>query len=130
MHVRYDVNSTAQIQASVLYQMPLQSHGIDGFCKLDVTHDIIKSSSILVLLQMSVKQSGHNQKVQSVTLVPSLLYHMIEEVKPVVYLYINPKCTSKITDLSHFFFPAVPKKLKTIPWYFSLPENVAKFISS
>ena len=60
MPVRYDKNNTANIQSSALYQMPLQSHGIDGLFKLDVTHDIIKSTSILVLLQISVKQDSHN----------------------------------------------------------------------
>ena len=55
---------------------------------------------------------------------------MIEDVKHVVYLYINPKCSSKVTDLSNYCFTAIPKKLQSMTWYFSLPENLDKFIDA
>ena len=130
MPVRYDKDNTTNIKSSELYQMPLQSHGIDGFFKLD--SDVFEDTrtSILVLLQISVKQDGHNQKVQSVALVPLMMYDMIKEIKHVVYLYVNPKCSSNVVDLSKYFFPAIPKKLRSVTWYFSLPENIRKFVDT
>ena len=130
MPVRYDKDNTTNIQSSALYQMPLQSHGIDGFFKLDSDVFGNTCTSILVLLQISVKQDGHNQKVQSVALVPLMMYDMIKEVKHVVYLYVNPKVSSNVVDLSEYFFRSIPKKLQSVTWYFSLPENICKFVDA
>ena len=130
MHVmpaRYEKEQHTSINFQELYQLGPQHPGIDGVCKLD---SLNPGSTTLLILQISVKQANHTNKIQGVQKITGEVINMIRGCDEVIYLYINPKCSSDVGDLSPSFFPSIPWSLKEKKWYFALPTNKGKFVDA
>ena len=96
MPARYEKEQHTSINFQELYQLGSQHPGIDGVCKLD---SLNPGSTTLLILQISDKQANHTNKIQGVQKITGEIINMICGCDEVIYLYINPKCSSDIEKM-------------------------------